>query len=85
MTLVKGDPNSFLFQYLLHRIVGEGDTPALNCSTLPLIRTLYCQHQVSFFDSLVRPVIEPRSPEPLSIYIYICIFRQHFFVNAIKQ
>ena len=69
----RGRPEGSLFNSYYTKVLGRVLLLSLNCSTLPLICTLYCwvlSKEVSstifkVFD-MTRPGIEPRSPGPLA-------------------
>ena len=60
-------PKGFLFNRYYTELYGRALLLPLDCSTLPLIRTLYCWLLRSGFKvfGMTRPWIEPRSPGPL--------------------
>ena len=68
-----GRPEGFLFNSYYTEVYGRALLPSLDCSILPLIRTLYCwvlsmEVSSTIFKvfGMTRPRIEPRSPGSLA-------------------
>ena len=69
----RGQPKGSLFNSYYTEMYGKAPLRSLDCSTLPLIRTLYCwalnkEISSAIFKvfAMTRPGIEPRSPEWLA-------------------
>ena len=72
-TVVEGDQKAPLFNSYYTKVLGRALLLSLDCSTLPLIRTLYCwglskgvSSTILKVFSMTRPGIEPRSPGSLA-------------------
>ena len=74
VTVVGGDQKApFSIANYYTKLLGRALLLSLDCSTLPLIRTLYCwvlskEVSIKFFKvfGMTWPRIEPRSPRPLA-------------------
>ena len=69
----RGRPKGSLFKIYYTEVLGRAQLLSLDCSTLPLIRTLWCwmlskevSSTVFKVFSMTQPGTKPRSPGPLS-------------------